>query len=270
MTRTQLWILNFALAAAVIAAAWWAVNAARVAAPSPTPLGAVDLPTERPPVPPAPFRRAPSDSPDGVGRRDVFAASPARRSDAPATRAEAPAAAGVVAPNAAAPTRDSLGERQRPSQDDPFRFAEGIEKPSYEQYAGAHLIPPEQRESDRAGVVPAGEPGNAPLYAARPRINPRRAPAGGADAAPQDVAAGTPEAVEPTESSLAAGAVDGFILLGVFRSSGEDRALVRKPDGESVRVVQGDEIEGWRVADIGDEFVELRRASQTRLLRLPE
>lgn len=257
MTRSQLWALNCVLAAAVIVAAWWAMNAARVAEPSPTRLEAVALPTERPPLPPAPFRRAPLESGDGVGRRDVFASAPVEVVPDRALAPDGPVAVGVLVPGVAAPRRDLDGPRLRPRNDDPFQFADGLPPPSYDQFFGGHLIAPERRLSDRDGIIAVGEPGSAPLYAPTPRPNPRGA----------SVADGPSQGIGPT---LAEGAVDGLILLGVFRSSGEERALVRLPDGEAVRVVQGDEIRGWRVSEISDEFIELQRASQTQQLRLPD
>lgn len=260
MTRSKLWIINFALAAALIVAAWWAMNAARVADPAPSAFGAVDLPTERPPVPPAPYRRAPIERGDGVGRRDVFAATPIAFSSEAAARLDAPSAVGVLAPVAAAPRRDSDGETRPPRPEDAFTFALDAAEPQTEQFFGETLIPPSQRASDRIGVLTAGEPGNAPIFAARPRINPRRS---------ISEAPSTEDPASPNEESvLAANAIDGLILLGVFRSNGEDRALVRTPNG-TVRVKRGDEIEGWRIATIRDESIDLRRASETRTLRLP-
>lgn len=258
MTRGQLWMINALLAFLAIIGAWWAINAARVAAPSPVAFASVDLPTERPPLPPAPFRPAQSETADGVGRRDIFAA-PAVLASGPATPPDAPIIVSVLAPYSAAPRRDIDIPMDRPRQNDPFGFAVDPTTPGYAEFTPFHLIPPETLQSDRAGIEIIGDPGLGPTYAPRPSINPRRN---------IDLAAiSEPTAPGP---SLSDGAVEGMILLGVFRSSGEDRALVRTPDGASVSVQPGDEIEGWRVADIADESIDLTRASQRTTLRLPD
>jgi hypothetical protein len=60
-----------------------------------------------------------------------------------------------------------------------------------------------------------------------------------------------------------------MILLGVFQSRTGDRALIRTASRGVVTVTPGDDIEGWRVAAINNTSLQLRRASQTRLLELP-
>ena len=45
--------------------------------------------------------------------------------------------------------------------------------------------------------------------------------------------------------------------------------LVRTATDGNVRVRPGDEIMGWRVASIGEDHIQLRRATQTRMLTLP-
>ena len=271
MTRGRLGFLNFFLAMLMIAAAWWAVNAPRASRPSPTVLGAVDLPTERPPLPPAPYVRKARVSADGVGQRSIFAAERAPLALAPALRPEAPVAQGVVAPVAAAARRDLDEPPELKKPGDPFGFAAEISPPSHSQFFGGHMIGGEQRTADlsRSQASPASdvlaseEGGLAPEEAPKPLRRPESFDtAASASASPP---AGAPR----RDLSEITGSVDGLILLGVFRSRGADRALVRTPDGGNVRIEKGDEIVGWRVAAIGDAFVELRRSSQTRMLRMP-
>ncbi|MEL6978483.1 MAG: hypothetical protein AAGM38_07375 [Pseudomonadota bacterium] len=61
-----------------------------------------------------------------------------------------------------------------------------------------------------------------------------------------------------------------IIVLGVLLGGADERALVRTPDGENRRVSRGDVIAGWSVSAIGEDFVRLRRASQTRELKVPQ
>ena len=283
MTRAHLWLLNIFLAVTVIATAWWAMNAPRVARPLPTVLGEVDLPKEKPPLPPAPYAWAPRESADGVGRRPIFAHREKTPDSAATIRPSYPLAQTVPPPLAAAPRRDMDEPPRLKSPSDPFGFARQIDPPKHSQYFGGHLLSPDQRKSDLNGKSSA-KTGLAPKYAPKPERNPRRGkPATPKVASPTPTSkppkATPPKPSRPTAETVAdaatskaapgASEVEGMILLGVFRSRGADRALVRKPNGSSVRVEQGDEIEGWRVYAIGDAFVELRRSSQSRMLRMP-
>lgn len=136
----------------------------------------------------------------------------------------------------------------------------------------------------------------APATAPKPRPSPLRgraspdaatAGAGQADApaiatadAPRELGGATMENESASVAAAAAGVASGaasadsddgvdMILLGVFQSRGAERALVRTATDGNVRVRPGDEIMGWRVASIGEDHIQLRRATQTRMLRLP-
>ncbi|MCI4663773.1 MAG: hypothetical protein MRY74_03540 [Neomegalonema sp.] len=281
MTRAQLWVLNIALIICVISGAWWAMNAPRVARPLPSVLGAVDLPREKPPLPPAPFAWAPRESADGIGRRPILATAAAVKRDGAAVRQKYPAASAAPPLLAAAARRDMDGAPELKSPADPFGFAKQIDPPKHSQYFGGHLLTPDQRRSDLAGASTAAAPGLAPKYAPKPTRNPRRGktaePTAASPVPPKPPT--PPKPARPTAESIAeaatskapaAAGVEGMILLGIFRTRGADRALVRKPNGGAVRVEKGDEIEGWRVYAIGDEFVELRRSDQSRTLHMPK
>lgn len=143
----------------------------------------------------------------------------------------------------------------------------------------------------------------APREPPLPKIGPRRAEALGlpaespavaskaseepaaADAPPSaSAAAGAPTAGSapgdptrdaPSLDAAAPGRIDGiedaFILLGVLMRPGDDRALIRTAGGESRRVSLGDEVAGgWRVSEIGESFIRVRRGAQTREIRIPD
>lgn len=256
MNRTHLWSINIAAGLLALFAAWLALNTSELARPAPTALAAVDLAVERPPLPPAPFRPPANESADGIGRRDIFVApaQPGRaRAKAPL---EGPELQSILRPGAAAPRRDLDGppEGERPS--DRVAMGETPPRPSYRQDFGGHFISPDQRKSDVDSVAAAPPQNVAPQRSKPPRPSPLRSQR-----------SSQPSAAATTADS--SGSVGDIILLGVFRSSGADRALVRLPSGSSRRLEKGDEVQGWRVSSIGDSFIELRRASQTRLLRLP-
>ncbi len=124
-----------------------------------------------------------------------------------------------------------------------------------------------------------------PAFAPKPEPNPRRGADNSQDATPPaaalapmpqiDVPAGdtAPDVAAAATSRAApdpaADGPDGMILLGVFRGSGSSRALVRTSTESARKVAPGDEINGWRVSSIGEDHIRLRRASQTRMLKLP-
>ena len=94
------------------------------------------------------------------------------------------------------------------------------------------------------------------------------APRPSARPSPEDMATRRVEAAATTRIDAAAPPEGGMILLGVFNGRGNERALVRTSSG-SQRVVVGDEIDGWRVTAINNSSVQLRRASNVRMLRMP-
>ena len=84
----------------------------------------------------------------------------------------------------------------------------------------------------------------------------------------EDVATRRVMAAATTRVEAAAPPAGGMILLGVFKGRSSERALVRTTKG-SQRVEIGDEIDGWRVTAITHSSVQLRRASNVRMLRMP-
>ena len=98
----------------------------------------------------------------------------------------------------------------------------------------------------------------------RPRQRPQAA-VGAAAAAPPPATPPNRFLEDPTLMTE-----EGLILIGVFQSRNAERAIIKKPSGESVRVTTGDEIEGWRVSGISADHIILRRASQTRMLKLAD
>lgn len=215
----------------------------------------------------------------------------------------------VLAPIAAAPVADLDPLATPRSPRDDFQAAFGIERPRHSQYFGGHLIPKAMRETDPDASA-LGPDAESPAYAPIPRPNPRileemaggagaqgggeaplageASPAeeGSASAAPEGPASETPDAPAGAEGEGLSAATEappvpgppgsgsaeeGFILLGVLLRQGDDRALIRTASGESRRVSQGDEISGgWRVSEIGEDFIRIRRGSQTREVRVPK
>lgn len=79
---------------------------------------------------------------------------------------------------------------------------------------------------------------------------------------------------EPTPAGVAALAtqtvrLERFALLGVFGTESAPAALIRQPDGSTLRVTPGDETAGGTVLSIDAERVILSRGSGQRVLRLP-
>lgn len=274
MTRAAWFAVDVALVAAAVAAGWLAVNAPSLVRPPLEPTGRIETPRETPPLPPAPFRpRATADA-DGLARRSVFAAPGAagRLDGSVAAPGEPPAAVGVsVTPSAPF----GSDPRQTPER---FWATPGAEisvaiappRPRHGQFFGGHQIPDEIRRSGPDGEGPVAE-GLGPARAFRPEPNPRRRSVD--DAPPAIVQGGDGDegvaAAATQQADPASVEDDGLILLGVLVGRGADRALVRTPDGSAVRVSQGDEVAGWRVATISDDQIQLRRATQTRILRMP-
>lgn len=303
MTRSGWMSLIAAAATAALAAGWFAVNAPEIARPTFADLGPVALPEETPPLPPAPFSRGVGQGGERLARRPLFTppegGAPGPREIVRLLPAEdgAPAFRGLTPPLAAAPTSDIVetGTDRQPA--DGFQAAFGLQKPRHRQYFGGHLLSGSAVKSDPNAPPPEGLSGGAaagrsgeaeaPVSAPTPRLKPSppataAAPSSlepaGVDAAAEAAAAVAAAATRPapraeTPAAAAAaegGAPEGLVLLGVLLRRGDDRALIRTPAGESLRVTLGDEVAGWRIAGIGEDFVQLRRASQTRMLRVPD
>lgn len=271
-------------AALALIASWLALNAPRLARPALSPLGPVALPAETAPMPPE--EPAPVVLPPPLDR-PLFAAVDAGASDGPATADDAaPTPRALIAPPAAPPDADASPEDLGRSEEDLFQFALGLAPPGFAGIAPPPLIPEEAQRSYRDGdsvaaLPPDGSAGadpgpadgasRAPAYARQPAPSPRQGdptpPA--PPATPGETAAAVAEAAtrrgDPSEIGP-----EGMILLGVFQGQGAARALVRTPTEGAKRVEPGDEVAGWRVASIGEDHIRLRRASQTRLLTLPE
>lgn len=283
------WVAS--LAGVSVVAGWFAVNAPEASRPRFANLGAVRLPQERPPTPPAPLEPARiSDLEADAGRSLFGKGGPAPRQAAGPAAATAPGEQGfraLLAPVAAAAVADLKEPITPRAPRDDFQAAFGIERPRHKQYFGGHLIDDAVRDSDpdASALGPGSE---APAYAAIPRPNPRireemaggtpapagEAPAGDSAAEGVDAAAVAAPAEDVAAAPGAAGAetpLEEFILLGVLLRRGDDRALIRTPDGESRRVSLGDELGGgWRVSEIGEDFIRVRRGVQTREVRVPE
>lgn len=87
--------------------------------------------------------------------------------------------------------------------------------------------------------------------------------------------AGTaPAAIAPAPIRRAATVPEGIdlsatALIGIYGSPRSRRALVRLPTGTYMRLTRGDTIDGWAVAAIGDETVQLSKSGQNQVLRMP-
>lgn len=139
------------------------------------------------------------------------------------------------------------------------------------EYA-ASLAPRPRARPERAQTAVAARDGAAEETGGETETGAAVEPAGGeggeGDAV---VAAAAPE--QPRDRFLEDPTLmteEGLILIGVFQSRNSERAIIKKPNGESVRVTTGDEIEGWRVSGISSDHITLRRASQTRMLKLAD
>lgn len=304
MNRTPLLILNAVAALLTVAAAWFAVNAPELARQPTRDLTLASPEPDRPPLPPAPASRSVDAPAAGAPPTLTFVA---KRSDPPsggAARGAAPGARTVLAPpmTPGASMEHGLEELRRPDRREPLAMA--VAQPTIDQFYGPHFLPRSARRSDRGEAVGDGDPGLAPRRAPIPRKRPdppEKAVAAAETAEPEtsegaeasasasaSTAASAPAPERPARSELsdrassrvAAAArstpgpdfqpVEGMILLGVFKGRQGERALVRTQTGDVKTVTPGDEIEGWRVASIGETTLQLRRASQTRLLELPE
>lgn len=271
--RTRWIALAGLVTVAALLSAWFAVNGPKLARGGLQELRAVALPEEAPPLPPGVFTRSASETTGALARRSLFApaegASPAARANPP-DLGGAPTPRGVVAPPSLGPRWPSPAVA---SPEEQVRIALAAPRPGHEQYFGGHLIPDEDRISDLPDVP--GAEAEAPTYVEPPRRNPRLADE---EPAPDVAEGGAPEEAEVAAADPAAAigdappieGLEGVVLLGVFQSRGAERALVRTATGENVRVRPGDDINGWSVAAIGEDFIRVRRASQTRLLRMPQ
>lgn len=290
MTR-DLWLgLSLFIAVCAVAAGWFAMNAPEASRPRFADLGPVVLPEANPPMPPAPLARRDAAGYETLLRRPLFASGdrgpqPRRGlGDRGALPAGAVGFSAVLAPLATAPQADLKPMKTDRAPRELFQAGFGIPRPSHSQFFGGHLLPDAVRLSDpepppkretAPALAPApatpldlsGSSGGAPLPRPRPGSTTIETPVR------EEVAAQEPSAIAaPTlESEAAAGGGEvDIIVLGVLLGRGQDRALVRTPDGENRRVSLGDLIAGWRVAAIGEDFVRLRRASQTRELKVPQ
>lgn len=302
MTRVGWRFLALGVAALTVAAAWFALNAPRLAQPGLQPLAAVSLPAEKPSTPPGEAAPAPAPAPLA---RALFGQAPARGDiAAPLRDLPSPAVRSVIAPSPANPgyvAPEMAAMRQSPA---PFDVALRITPPQHQQYFGASLFMEESRATDSgettdtaaggqdttpaidsagateaAAEQPDETPGaqHAPEFAPRPEPRPTHddppapptPPAPEITVAPGETDPGVAAAATSHASMADDQGIDGMILLGVFRGSGSSRALVRTATESARQVSPGDEINGWRVSSIGEDRIELRRASQTRMLMMP-
>jgi len=81
----------------------------------------------------------------------------------------------------------------------------------------------------------------------------------------------------PTSASVAkAATIDNalpmrqLVLVGVFGRSGNRHALVRLGNGRYVKVVTGDQVEGFQVAAIGANAIRMRRGGRDTVLEIPQ
>lgn len=298
--RRDVWLfVVIGLSVCAVAAGWFAVNAPEVSRPRFADLGPVSLSTLEPPLPPAALSRPEGGGFESLRRRPLFTPQGGAAGSRQATGAPAALPRGVVpfravmAPLATAPQADLRPLVTDRAPLEAFQAGFGIPKPSHKQFFGGHLIPDAVRSTDpeappEAPIAPIaeGEGGGPP----RPRPRPGSfvgsgeeggAGAGGAGAAPDPVAAAATRPGDPgagaagdADDALGEGPDAGqdvdIIVLGVLIGPGAERALVRTPNGENRRVSRGDEIAGWRVSAISEDFIRLRRASQTRELRVPK
>lgn len=306
MTRVRWRILALIMATLAVAAGWFSLNGSRLARPSFDRLEQVALPQESPRLPPSetaaalapPMAKALIGGVGGGGASvDLVTAEVVRDLSAPTARS-------VVAPSPIAPMPGDASLDDSRAVVEPFRVALNPTPPKHDQYFGIALLPEESRAPDPQGPPSenpaAGEAATAaaaeqptaaaaadPARAPKPAPNPRAAEGAGSasetaesadeddsgpnidapsgETAPAVAAAATTRGAEDPEAS----GPDGMILLGVFQGSGSSRALVRTATESAKQVVPGDEINGWRVSSIGEDHIRLRRASQTRLLKLP-
>lgn len=291
MSRSLWLAVNVALIVAAISAGWFAVNASQVARPMLAALGPVDLPPENPPLPPAPFARSIGEDAGLLSARDLFSDAAMARFAAstrdgrarPAAKKALPAARVLASPPTTPSIRPPRVTNDAREPNDKVRMRLTGVQPEVLQYFGSHLIPRSNRESDIEGAPGSSVP--APGYSIAPKGNPRGRAAGLGRTEPpatppagEAVAGGsTAPAAELKGPAIAASdppqsgdALDGLILISVLRNrTGGGRALIRTPQASALAVSVGEEIVGWRVSTIGDDFINLRRGSQTRVLRMP-
>lgn len=299
MNRNFWLILLMFFSATAVGAGWFAVNAPEASRPSFAALGGVRLTNEKPPLPPAPLSRPRGKGFEAVLRRPLFRPP---NGGAVGSRQPVGAAAAlggkqvgrreVLAPVAPAPFADFGEVASSHGPQDDFQAAFGLEAPRHKQYFGAHLIPDDSRTTDGVGgsaaAIAALRPDDsgerileppprisAPVPRPRPASRPRSAPRPQPDDnAPEAVAEAATRYDGGSAAAISGGAApspeDDIILLGVLLRRGKDRALVRLPSGESRRVQLGDDIVGWKVSQIQADSIQLKRASQTRVIKVPE
>lgn len=105
-------------------------------------------------------------------------------------------------------------------------------------------------------------PGKALLPELRNRIASKNA-----DMTTDDSAPTTPQHVADLATETAR--LPALALLGVFGSVTTRSALLRQPDGTTLRVSTGDQVASKTVMAIAEDHVILERGNQTRVLTLP-
>lgn len=300
MNRSFWLILLLFFSATAVGAGWFAVNAPEASRPSFANLGAVRLAKENPPLPPAPLSRPRGKGYETVLRRPLFQ-SPGlagSRQAVGASVALGQKAVGyreVLSPVAPSPALDFAEVVTPRLPRDDFQAAFGLKEPSHKQFFGGHLIDGASSATDGAPPAPGVDSGAgaesapefvSPTFAPAPRPRPEETAAAPPASAP------APKPEEPPRPGRAAvvsaatrfddggsaaisggGAVspeEDIVLLGVLLRRGEDRALIRLSSGESRRVSLGDTIAGWRVSSIKADSIQLKRASQTREIKVPD
>ncbi|MEL6277498.1 MAG: hypothetical protein AAFQ73_08085 [Pseudomonadota bacterium] len=291
MSRS-IWIaVNGLLVAVTFAMGWFAVNAPQLARPSLESSDAIAITVDPPPLPPAPFIRSSLDGGEAITPRPLFSApetidvvTASTNGPGPADRNQPPIVRSVINPPIMAlGTLSSNIAASLPAARD---FRVGRTSVLEDQSA---LV----RNIGIVAEVRAPDPGFAPKSAPRPFPHPdrqdildleRRPGVFAAELAPRPRKRPeqTERAINVTTAPEPAAQRDrfledptlmteeGLILIGVFQSRNSERAIIKTPSGEAVRVTTGDEIEGWRVSSISADRITLRRASQTRMLKLAD
>lgn len=296
MTRGQLLLSNAFAALLAVAAAWFALNAAELARHAPLNLARSTPPTEKPPLPPAARSRAPDRMSKTTPTASLrFVAAQPLGNDV--ALQGAPGARMLFSPPVAPQLEPALiFPNIIPAPENNVIASLELVAPLIDDYKFSARIRAAAMRSDRTAAVGEGDPGLVPRLSPAPLRRPKRRESATARSENVKTPEPTSTAEEPqtptngriataapsqsTEERVAAAAThrapeggfkptEGMILLGVFQSRTGDRALIRTASRGVVTVTPGDDIEGWRVAAINNTSLQLRRASQTRLLELP-
>lgn len=276
--------------ATLAAAVWLGAAGAGLAAPSSAPAPA-PRPGAAAGVAPAPVAaavpgaqahgvRIPAPRPGSAAPAAVSAAAPAAAAPA------APAAQGPAAPlDLAAVVNRALEKAEKaPAAAAPAPVPEG------EIVRGARLPSPRPAGAHPASAPASGaarKPEGVPVPSAR---IPSARPADGAkgwdrtgfglpdNVEHADVADDGPE-IHPVAASLSSREVtegarqgfprEGIAVIGIYGAPGQWRALMRFPAGGIDYVFPGQKIDGWTVARISGEEVELIQNGRSRAMRVP-